>query len=204
MLLFLQCFISYPLMEKGFFKDKLLYLRLNRKDKDAFVEIYDMYFDHIYRFVYFKVSQKEEAEDLTSSVFLKTWGYVQDNSVKDYKTLKSFLYKVARNAVIDYYRKKSVQNEKISLNDGINTIDVADVSQDIHTKMEINSDVGLVEKNLRKLKDEYREIIVMRYLNELSIKEISFALDKTPGSIRVTLYRALNALRSLMEEDKQK
>jgi len=191
-------------MEKGFFKDKLLYLRLNRKDKDAFVEIYDMYFDHIYRFVYFKVSQKEEAEDLTSSVFLKTWGYVQDNSVKDYKTLKSFLYKVARNAVIDYYRKKSVQNEKISLNDGINTIDVADVSQDIHTKMEINSDVGLVEKNLRKLKDEYREIIVMRYLNELSIKEISFALDKTPGSIRVTLYRALNALRSLMEEDKQK
>lgn len=188
-------------MKPGKLNDKILYLRLTEKDKEAFVETYDLYFDQIYRFIYFKVSQKEEAEDLTSAVFLKTWGYVQDKSIKDYKTLKSLLYKVARNLVIDYYRKKSASADQVSLDDVNNNMDLPDKNQDIHKKLELANDYSNLEKRLFELKDEYREVIVMRYVNEMSMGEIAKALDKSSGSVRVTLYRALKALRSIVADD---
>ena len=68
---------------------------------------YDLYTDSIYRYIYFKVGQDEEARDLTSEVFLKAWNYIQDNKITDYKTLKALFYKIARNLVIDHYRRKS-------------------------------------------------------------------------------------------------
>ncbi len=187
-------------MKSGKLNDKLLYIRLTKKDKEAFVKTYDLYFDQIYRFVFFKVSIKEEAEDLTSAVFLKTWGYVQDKSITDYKTLKALLYKVARNLVIDHYRKKSSQGEQISLDQERNTIDLPDRNQDIHANLELSDEYSLISDKLFELKDEYREIIVMRYVNELSVGEIASALGKSRGNIRVTIYRALQALRSIVKE----
>jgi RNA polymerase sigma-70 factor (ECF subfamily) len=187
-------------MKAGKLNDKLLYLRLTKKDKDAFVETYDLYFDQIYRFVYFKVSSREEAEDLTSVVFLKTWNYVQTKSITDYKTLKSLLYKVARNSVIDHYRKKSSQMEQVSLDSNKSEIDLPDNSQDIHKNLEIADDYSQIKDKLFQLKEEYRELIVMRYVNELSIKEIALSLGKSRGNIRVTLYRALKALRAIVKE----
>ena len=187
-------------MKPGKLNDKLLYLRLNKKDKEAFVKTYDLYFDQIYRFVYFKVSGKEDAEDLTSVVFLKTWGYVQDKSIKDYKTLKALLYKVARNSVIDYYRTKSREAEQVSIDSERVEIDLPDKQQDIHKDIEISDDYKQITEKLFELKEEYREIIVMRYVNELSIGEIAVSLDKSKGNVRVTLYRALKALRSIAKE----
>ncbi len=187
-------------MKSGKLNDKLLYLRLAKKDKEAFVKIYDLYFDQIYRFVYFKVSTREDAEDLTSAVFLKTWAYVQNESIKDYKTLKSLLYKVARNLVIDYYRKKSAQAEQLSIDNERFEIDLPDEKQDIHENVEISDGYAQIKKKLFELKDEYREIIVMRYVNELSIGEIALSLEKSKGNVRVTLYRALKALRNIAKE----
>lgn len=184
-------------MKPGKLNDKLLYQRLKDKDKEAFVKTYDLYFDHIYRFIFFKVSSKEEAEDLTSAVFLKTWGYVQDKSVKDYQNLKALLYKVARNLVIDHYRKKSNQVEHLSLDDRDTSPEIHDAIQDPHKDLEMKESYAELSAKLFELKDEYRELIVMRYVNEMSIGEIASALDKSSGSIRVSLYRALKALRAL-------
>lgn len=187
-------------MKSGKLNDKILYIKLSEKDKDAFVKTYDLYFDQVYRFIFFKVSNKEEAEDLTSSTFLKTWAYVQDNSVKDYKTLKSLLYRVARNLVIDHYRKKSTQVEKMSLDNPESSIDIADESQNIKKQVELEDEYRQISEKLFELKDEYREIIVMRYVNELSISEIALSLEKSKGNVRVTLYRALKALREVTEK----
>jgi RNA polymerase sigma-70 factor (ECF subfamily) len=188
-------------MKPGRINDKILYLRLSEKDRDAFVETYDLYFDQIYRFVFFKVSDKEEAEDLTSAVFLKVWGYVQDKSIKDYKTLKALLYKVAKNVVIDHYRKKSAQSEHFSLDAPGNSFDIKDERQDPHKEIEHKHSYSQLEEKLFELKDEYREVIVMRYVNEMSIGEIAAALEKSSGNIRVTLYRALKALRTIVGEE---
>ncbi len=188
-------------MKAGPLKDKILYLRLKHKDKEAFIKAYDLYIDNIYRFVFFKVNNKEEAEDITSSVFLKSWDYIQSNELVDYKTLKYLLYKVARNLVIDYYRKKSKQ-QKVIYDKDISNFEIVDKSQDVIGQAELAADFKFIEKKLFDLKDEYREIIILRYLNELSIAEIADILEKSTGNIRVLLFRALKALREVINQDK--
>lgn len=184
------------------FKEKILFSRLKNKDKEAFVKAYDLYVDNIYRFIYFKVGSKEEAQDLSSAVFLKAWNHVQTNSLTDFKTLKALLYKIARNAIIDYYRENSKRSFS-SIDDEGSQTDVMDDRQDLVAKIENAFEFSLVEKKLADLKDEYREIIILRFMEELSIGEIAEILNKSKGNVRILTYRALKALRDLMEEEKK-
>ncbi|MCK5416491.1 RNA polymerase sigma factor [Candidatus Parcubacteria bacterium] len=179
-------------------KEKILYFKLKQKDKDAFIKAYDLYIDDIYRFVFFKVGNSVEAEDITSQVFLKAWEYIQNNSLKDYKTLKALFYRIARNLIIDYYRKKSIRLEVSLENNSSEILGLKDKNSDISEKLEIKFDYKKIEVGLLELKDEYREIIVLRYVNELTIKEIAKVLDKKTGNVRVLVYRAVNALKKVL------
>lgn len=185
------------------FKDKILYTRFKQKDKDAFIKAYDLYADHIYRFVFFKVNNKEEAEDITSQVFLKSWDYIQNNNLTDFKTLKSLFYKVSRNLVIDHYRKKSTR-QSIVREEDISEFDIVDHKQDMAENFASQHDYELVRQKLFELKDEYREVIVLRFLNELSIAEIADAMGKNKGNIRILIFRALKALRELSDTNTNK
>jgi len=176
---------------------KLLLSKLKENDHEAFIEAYDLYVDQIYRFVYFKISNQEDAQDLTSVVFLKTWNYIRENSLKDVRTLRALMYKVARNSVIDHYRKKFQTDLSIDQEGGM---DIADRSQDIARKMEIKSDFKIIENKLRELKDEYREIIVLRFIDELSVKEIAEIIEKSNSNVRVIIHRALKTLKKSLEE----
>jgi RNA polymerase sigma-70 factor (ECF subfamily) len=181
------------------FEDTILYSRIKRKDRDSFIKAYDKYVADIYRFVYFKVSDKEIAEDITSQTFLKSWGHIQNNSLEDYKTLRALFYRVARNIVIDHYRKTN-NEQNISLDSEENNIDIIDEGQSPIRDIESSQDKEELMKYLDELKDEYREVLVMRYLNEMSITEIAEVLNKNKGNIRVLSFRALKALRELMEK----
>lgn len=181
------------------FKEKILFSRLKNKDKEAFVRAYDLHVDDIYRFIFFKVGNKEEAQDLSSIVFLKAWNHIQTNTLKDFKTLKSLLYKIARNAIIDHYRENRKTNIT-SIDNEATPVDVIDDGQDLAKTIENAFEFSLVEKRLVELKDEYREIIILRFIEELSITEIAKILSKTKGNVRILTYRALKALRDLMEK----
>jgi len=190
-------------MKTSGFQEKLLFTKLKEKDKDAFVKAYDLYLDSIYRFVFFKVNKAEEAEDITSQVFLKSWDYIQNNSIKDYDTLKSLLYKIARNLVIDYYRKSKNKSEvSYNLEEG-GSIDIEDERQNVVKQVSIQMDCDLIEEKLFELKDEYREVITMRYINELSITEISQILDKPKGNVRVLVFRAIKSLKEIIGENEK-
>jgi RNA polymerase sigma-70 factor (ECF subfamily) len=184
------------------YSDKILKHRLKNKDKESFIKCYDQYLSDIYRFIYFKVSNKEEAEDITSATFLKIWAYVQDGKVIEYATLKALLYRTARNLIIDHYRKNKRQ-ENISLED-VGQIDLTDDQQDILKQTEMKFAQEDLAENIAKLKDEYREIIILRFVNQLSINEIAEVLNKTNGNTRVLVYRALNALRELINKSNLK
>jgi len=187
-------------MKIGKIGEKLLLYKIKRNDQQAFIKAYDLYINQLYRFVYFKVGSREEAEDLCSAVFLKTWNYILENSLRDHKTLKALLYKIARNLIIDHYRKNK-DRETISL-DGGNGIEVIDEKQSAAKAMELKTDLLVLETKLPQLKDDYREVIILRFVNELSIKEIAEILDKPKGNIRVLVFRALKALKELLESDK--
>lgn len=182
--------------------EQILFLRLKKhKDKQAFVEAYDLYVDQIFRFIYFKVGNKEEAEDLVSMVFLKCWNYIYEGHLGDYQTLKALLYKIARNTVIDHYRKSS-KRQDLALEEVSESVAVIDEKQNPENEAAVNIDFQkLMEEKLPQLKDEYREVIVLRFINELSIAEISKVLGKTSGNVRVMIHRALDSLQHLVKDE---
>ncbi|MDD5290718.1 MAG: RNA polymerase sigma factor [Patescibacteria group bacterium] len=185
-------------------QEKELLSGVKKRDKEAFIKAYDLYVDQIFRFVYFKVGNKEEANDLTSVVFLKTWNYIQDSSIEDFKTLRALIYKIARTSIIDHYRKNSNFSKVSFENKEGEPIDIKDEKQDIARQAEINFDFGIIEQKLKELKDEYREVIILRFIDELNIKEMAAILDKPKNNVRVLLHRALKALRELMENENGK
>lgn len=182
------------------FTEKLLLYKVKNKDPEAYGKIYDQYSEKIYRFIFFKVSNIQEAEDITSEVFLKAWQYLVDRDKNEtIENLNAFLYTVARNSIIDFYRKKSKEaaNEAEFNHDVVGQ--VADESQDIEEKIIIGSEMQTIQDAIKDLKEEYRELITLRYLNELSIKEIASILDKSRGAVRVSLFRATKTLKSILE-----
>ena len=188
-------------MKIGKIEEKLLLYRIKQSDKDAFIRAYDLYVEQLYRFIYFKVGNREEAEDLCSAMFLKTWHYILENSLKDQKTLKALFYKISRNLIIDHYRKTKGR-ETMSLDDE-KGIKITDEKQNLKHDLELKADLLVLESKLPELKDEYREIIILRFINELSIKEIAEVLDKSRGNVRILIYRALNALKGLLSQDEK-
>ena len=182
------------------FKDKQILSKLKNRDKEAFIRVYDENVDDIHRFVYFKIGSREEANDLTSMIFLKAWNHIQNKTLEDAKTLRALLYKIARNAIVDYYRETG-NKITASLDDEENKIDVVDESDNPQEKIDRAADLELIKSKLPLLKEEYREIIIMRFINDLSIEEIAEISEKSNGNVRVILHRALTALRELVEQD---
>ncbi|OGY46661.1 MAG: hypothetical protein A3J65_04685 [Candidatus Buchananbacteria bacterium RIFCSPHIGHO2_02_FULL_45_11b] len=178
--------------------DKLLLLKLKKKDPDAFAQLYDLYLTPIYRFIYFKVSTRQDAEDLTSEAFLKIWQYITE-SEEEIENLRALLYRIARNLVIDFYRQKAraafVRDEEVLEN-------IADEKQQ-NLLSQIDVEIGLngIQKVLRQMKDEYREVIVLRFIDELSISEMAKILNKSKGSIRVLLHRALKVAKKISNQN---
>lgn len=178
------------------FSEQIFLLKLKTKDPEAFGQFYDLYVIKIYRFIYYKVSSAEEAEDLTSETFLKVWQYISEN--KKISHLNAFVYQVARNLVIDYYRQKS-QQKLIKDDDEERLAKIPDPTPLINKKLELKIETELLEKAIRKLKDEYREIIILRYLEGLSTSEVARITNKSKGNVRVLAFRALKTLRELID-----
>jgi len=181
----------------AYFKEKYLLFRAKNKDPEAFSKVYDLYAERIYRYIFFKVRTEEDAQDLTSEVFLKTWQYIAESN-RDIKNLNALFYKIARNLVIDYYRKLSQQEVLLDqeiLEQQQSLISKKDL-QNVESKIQMEK----IAEKLQELKDEYRDAIILRYIEQLSIKEIAVIMEKKSGAVRVMLYRALNVLKELMEE----
>ncbi|MFH1939432.1 MAG: RNA polymerase sigma factor [bacterium] len=162
------------------------------------MKFYDQQAPKIYRFVYLKVSSPQDSEDLTSEAFLKFWQDLADKKEKKEKidNHRALLYKIANNLVIDFYRKKS--RSEVSI-DPENTV-LAQIKDktDLNKEVIFNSDVIEVKKALNNINEEYQNIIIWRYLDDFSTKEIAQILGKPEGNIRVLTHRALKALKKQM------
>jgi len=180
---------------KNPFAHKVLEFQVKKQDPEAFGRFYDAYVARIYRFIFFKVNSESDAQDLTSDVFLKLWHYIKEG--KEIKNLNALVYMIARNAVIDFYRQKQRQQDKeLPLDDSASTEPaLSPLSEHINRSLMEN-----VQQGLYNLKDEYREVIVLHYLDQLSISEIASILNKSKGSVRVLLHRALSALKTTIHE----
>lgn len=162
--------------------------------KQIFSQIYDNHIEKIYRFIFLKVSSQEIAQDLCSETFLRAWqSFKQDSNKID--NPQAFLYQIARNLVVDHYREKA-RTKIVS----IDYVPIIDPGQDLEKKTFQDSDLETIKANLADLKQDYQEMIIWHYIDDLSIPEIAKIINKKEGTARVSLHRALKALKNKIEE----
>ena len=163
-------------------------------DQDAFAKIYDHFIDQIYRYVYYRV-QGEEVEDIVEIVFLKVWENIKQYKPQQ-KSFSAWVFRIAHNLVIDHYRSaKDKLYEELS-------IDLPDLDRQ-HNPIKSTQnrfDNAVLKQALVKLKKQYHDIILYKFVNELSNREIAEILGKSEGSLRILQFRALKALRKELEE----
>jgi RNA polymerase sigma-70 factor (ECF subfamily) len=179
-----------------FDEKKILYRLKTAPNPEDFGLLYDEYVKQIYRFVYFKVGSHEEAEDIASEVFLKAWHYLQEK--KEISSFRGLLYRIARNSIIDLYRTRALKPEVALGEEMENSLgDSGEWQKEMDVKLETHKIMG----GLKKLKQEYQEIITLRYVEELEITEIADIVGKGQIAVRVTLHRAVKKLQEIMGEE---
>ncbi|OGY62447.1 MAG: hypothetical protein A2745_03175 [Candidatus Harrisonbacteria bacterium RIFCSPHIGHO2_01_FULL_44_13] len=163
----------------------------------AFGQLYDHYISPIYRFILLKVGNKHEAEDLCHEVFLSAWQNISGYIPRGFP-FSSWLYQIARNSVIDYYRTKK---NNLSL-EGLDE-DFVRVSSAAEDNLDFSLNIEKVTKAIYGLAEEQQEVILLRFVEDMSHKEIAAALNKSEGAIRLVQHRAIKNLKDILANNGQ-
>jgi RNA polymerase sigma-70 factor (ECF subfamily) len=161
-------------------------------DASAFGSLYDHYQPMIYRFVLVKVGRREDAEDITHQVFLSAWQNIAGYRHRGHP-FSSWLYQIARNQVVDHYRARKSEISIDSM-DPEHFVAAADARVDLTTKLEMEKVRGAIVQ----LKPDHQDVIILRFIEDLPIKETAAAMNKTEGAIKLIQYRAIKELKDLL------
>lgn len=164
----------------------------NTEIEQSFLKLYDQFAEAIFRHCYFRVSSREIAEDLTQESFLRVWNYLATGETID--TPKAFLYHIAGNLIIDYYRKKKETSLDMLTEEGFNP--VGSDANSILSYVAGQHALGVIQK----LESPYREAIIMKYVDNLSIGEIAEVLGESENAVSVRIHRGIEKLKILFHE----
>jgi RNA polymerase sigma-70 factor (ECF subfamily) len=178
---------SIPLQD-----EENLVRRAQQKDSEAFAQLYEAYFDKIYRYIVMRIRNEMEAEDMTQQVFMKML-----QSISSYKArglpFSSWIYRIAHNLVVDHLRQ---QNKKATVN--IEGIPLPDTGEDPQQIIEQQVDVEDLKKATQKLTQSQQEVLSLRFTGELSIAECAEIMGKNEGAIKALQHSAVVALRKAL------
>jgi len=160
-------------------------------DHHAFAKLYDYLVDPIYRYIFYRVNDVD-AEDIVEQVFLKVWQYLGKYKQKKGKYFKAWVFRIAHNLIIDYYRSSKDRHYE-ELNETL-----PDHTNDNDPVYSVESNLNNInlKKALKNLKRPFQDVLVYKFINELSNAEIAQIIGKSEGSIRIIQFRALSALKA--------
>jgi RNA polymerase sigma-70 factor (ECF subfamily) len=167
--------------------EETLINRCQKGNLKYFSEIYDLYVRKIYEFIYFKTHHKQIAEDLTSQTFLKSLENIQKYNLEKGR-FSSWLYAIARNSVIDYYRTKK---HDLNIDDAWDISSKDDTALDTENKEKIEK----LKIHLKKLTSDQRDVMILRVWNDMSYKEISEIVGKSEANCKMIFSRATEKIR---------
>ena len=176
-------------------QDAPLIERAKAGDVEAFGELYERYAADIFRFLASQMGSRLDAEDLTEDVFLRAWRYLPRYTDQGYP-FSAYLYRIARNAVAEFYRKarktSNVSVDNVVLKDEAHT---SNPKQMLSTTQEHQA----LYEALEELREDYRQVLILRFINGLSSGEIAEAMGKSEGAVRILQHRALKSLRKVLK-----
>ena len=180
--------------------------RAREGDSDAFAELYSAYFTPLYRYLYFRVQDKADADDLTQEVFLKAYASFKNflpmvnttDTVPSANTAKSplpYFYTIARNRLIDHYRKK----KSVTLEDEVMQA-IPDTTDSLEEAAAKNQEYEHIRKRITELPPDQQDALVLRFINGLSTEEVAKVLGKKEDAVRQLQSRGLRALKKKLDD----
>lgn len=158
--------------------------------EQEFLKTYEREADAIYRYCYFRLYEKEKATDFMQEAFTKTWQYLSEGH--EVKNIRAFVYKTANNLIIDFIRKKKEASldamEEGGFEPGIRMNEMSDNYLDAKSAVE----------KLRLIEKEYREVVYMRYIENLTPREIAEVLGESVNIISVRIHRGIKKLKKIL------
>jgi RNA polymerase sigma-70 factor (ECF subfamily) len=163
-------------------------------DKNSKEKIFKYIYPKLYRFIYYRTNNETEAEDLTGDVMLK----IAKALPRQRGNFNGWIYRIARNTVIDFYRKKSVRKGKMSVQEMPG--ELPDDSKDF-TEQILNEDA--LKKAMKILTERQKEVILLKFIEGYKNGEIAKIIGASEGAVKLLQFRALKKMREYFEEDKE-
>lgn len=164
-----------------------------QEEEKEFLAAYDEYSTSLFRFLTMKIADREVARDLTQETFTRAWDYRQGGGI--IREWKPFLFRTAYNLVVDVYRKKrSVSLDALIDDQGFA---VSDDSADEKKAVE-SAEMSLVRKGIDQLDETYRDIILLRYTEDLPPKEIARITGLSENVVSVRIHRGIEKLKTIL------
>jgi RNA polymerase sigma-70 factor (ECF subfamily) len=184
--------------EQGQVDETGLLQQAQQGDTEAFGRIYELYSPPVFRFLYAHLDSHLDAEDLTEEVFLRAWQALPGYHMRGVP-FSGFLFRVARNALYDHYRRA----RKRAGDPGLDPDLLDDLQPDPNQSVSAHLERRELRQVLGKLREDYRTVLVLRFLVGLSPEETAQAMERSPGAVRVLQHRALRAVRKLLEKQER-
>ena len=173
--------------------------RAKEGDKSAFEQLYNEYFAPLNRYIIIRVGDVSDAEDLTQLVFIKFYKNLVNWQDKGYQP-SAYLFTIARSVIADYYRSKGRKGSKLSNSEEVLAL-ISDSSQNPHQDVIESEEIRTLYQNLKILPEKYQEVLMLRYIENLSSKEISQVINKSDVATRKMLSRAVSALADISKKN---
>ncbi len=168
-----------------------------------FLKAFDEYNDALFRHAFLRISDREKAVDLVHDAFTKVWSYVREGYEID--SFRPFLYKVLNNLIIDEYRRRKESSlDALLEREGVDEGSFDDLAESTVEVLAATIDGRKAFELLEELPDQYREVIIYRFVDQLGPSEISELIEESENVISVRIYRALKILRTKIEANDNK
>ena len=176
--------------------ERLLASRASQGDRNAYGELYERYLEKIYRYIFYKVGRRDEAEDLTSQTFLKAWDAIADYEWRNHP-FGAWLFRIAHNLVVDYHRAR---RESVALDDASPQLEQRASRDEVRPERVLAELLTMdrVRVAIGRLTEEQQQVLILRFFEGLSTGEVAELMGKRRGAIRGLQFRALSALRDLL------
>lgn len=163
-------------------------------DVRGFAQLHDCHWQAIYTFIFYRVNDTQTAEDLTSDVFVRMVTAI-DRYREKRDTILPWLYTIARNMITDHYRKNANQPTLVEVKESM-AAEGSSPEQDV--SLQLGTDC--LKKALRHLTDEQQQVVIGKFIEGRSNREIASLTDRTEGAVKSLQHRALAALRRVIEK----